>query len=300
MPINRGIVGGPIEPTAVEYPSLTPARRSAALALPRALLRPFRVLLARREAIRFFVARDIRARYVNSVLGIWWAVIQPLVLLTLYTFIFSRVMNARFGEGANNGDYALYLFCGLLPWLAFSDGVTRSASVLLEQTPLIKKVVFPSEILPVHVVLSALVVEFIGLLVLLGGTLLFGRPPSWTMIVLPVVVLLQFMFTAGVAWMLATLTVFVPDVRPAVNLGLTLWMFLTPIVYPATMVPERFRWLLSLNPMSYVVEAYRNAVLDHQLPAFGQLAVFAVFAATAFVCGHWVFNRSKQAFADFL
>jgi lipopolysaccharide transport system permease protein len=300
MPINRGIVGGPIEPTAVEHPSLIPARRSAALALPRALLRPFRVLLARREAIQFFVARDIRARYVNSVLGVWWAVIQPLVLLTLYTFIFSRVMNARFGAGGGDSDYALYLFCGLLPWLAFSDGVTRSATVLLEQTPLIKKVVFPSEILPVHVVLSALVVEFIGLLVLLAGTMLFGRPLGWTLIALPIVVALQFLFTAGVAWMLATLTVFVPDVRPAVSLGLTLWMFLTPIVYPATMVPEQFRWLLSLNPMSYVVEAYRAAVLDHQVPAFGQLAVFGIFAAVAFVSGHWVFNRSKQAFADFL
>jgi len=300
MPINRGIVGGPLEPTAVEYPSLTPARRSAVAVVPRVLLRPFRVLLARREAIHFFVARDIRARYVNSVLGVWWAVIQPLVLLTLYTFIFSRVMNARFGTAGGEGDYALYLFCGLLPWLAFSDGVTRSASVLLEQTPLIKKVVFPSEILPVHVVLSALVVEFIGLVVLIAGAVVLGRPPGWTLIALPVVVVLQFLFTAGVAWLLATFTVFVPDVRPAVNLGLTLWMFLTPIVYPATMVPEQFRWLLSLNPMSYVVEAYRAAVLDHRLPPFDQLAVFAVIAAVVFVSGHWVFNRSKQAFADFL
>ena len=268
--------------------------------MPINALRPFRVLLARREAIRFFVARDIRARYVNSVLGVWWAVIQPLVLLTLYTFIFSRVMNARFGVGAGDGDYALYLFCGLLPWLAFSDGVTRSATVLLEQTPLIKKVVFPSEILPVHVVLSALVVEFIGLGVLMVGILLSGRPLSPTMLVLPVVVGLQFLFTAGVAWMLATLTVFIPDVRPAVNLGLTLWMFLTPIVYPASQVPERFRWLLSLNPMSYLVEAYRAAMLDQQVPALAPMAVFAAFAAAAFVSGYWVFNRSKQAFADFL
>jgi len=111
---------------------------------------------------------------------------------------------------------------------------------------------------------------------------------------------LQFFFMTGIAWLLSTLAVYLRDVRQVVGLVLTLWMFLTPIVYPATMVPEQFRWLLSLNPMSYVVEAYRASVLDHQLPALGQLAVFGVIAAIAFVCGHWVFNRSKQAFADFL
>jgi lipopolysaccharide transport system permease protein len=264
------------------------------------LWRPFAVLLLRREVIRFFVVRDLRARHVNSVLGVWWTVIQQLVLLLLYTFVFSRILNARFGSDGNPGDYALYLFCGLLPWLAFSESVTRSITVLQEQATLIKKVVFPSEILPVNVVLSALVVEFIGLSVLLVAIVLWGRPPGLALLTLPVVVLLQFLFTVGIAWLLATLTLFLPDVRPTVGLGLTLWMFATPIIYPASMVPERLRWALDVNPLSWVVEAYRGAVLDHRAPALAGFLAFALVATATFVFGHVMFNRSRQAFADYL
>jgi ABC-type polysaccharide/polyol phosphate export permease len=270
-----------------------------AINLGRALVAPFRVLHGRREAIQFFVVRDIRARYVNSVLGVWWAVIQPLALLLLYTFIFSRIMNVRFGAG-EQGNFSLYLFCGLLPWLAFSDAIVRSTSVLEEQAPLVKKIVFPAEILPVYIVLSGLVVEFVGLVVLLGAVLVWAQPPGWTVLWLPLVVVLQFIFTVGVAWLLATVTVFVPDVRPALNLLLTLWMFLTPIVYPASMVPERFRWVMALNPMAYVVDAYRGAVLDHRAPALLSLGAFAVIAVAAFLGGYWSFSRFKQTFADFL
>ena len=275
-------------------------RGSPVFALGRVIASPFRALVRHRQAIEIFVGRDIRGRYINSVLGLWWAVIQPMALLLLYTFVFSIVMKTTLSEGGSSGEFALYLFCGLLPWLAFADAVTRSASVIVEQTPLIKKVVFPSEILPVHVVLSALVVESVGLAVLLGGITLWGRPPGWALLALPLVVVLQFLFTTGVAWLLATITVFVRDVRQAIGLGLTLWMFLTPIVYRASIVPERYQWVLAVNPMSYVVEAYRGALLDDRLPAPEPLAVFAAIAFGAFVFGYWAFSRSKRAFADLL
>jgi lipopolysaccharide transport system permease protein len=265
-----------------------------------ALLASFRDLVVHRQAIQIFVSRDIRGRYVNSVLGLWWALIQPIALLVLYTFVFSVVMRLRLGESDRPGEYALYLFCGLLPWLAFADAVTRSASVIVEQTPLIKKVVFPSQILPVHLVLSALVVEAVGVAVLLGAVIVLGRPPGWSLVALPVVVLLQALFTAGIAWLVATIAVFVRDVRQAVGLGLTLWMFLTPIVYPASMVPERYQWVLAANPMSAIVDAYRAVVLDDRLPAAAPMALFAAIALVAFVFGHWVFGRSRQAFADLL
>lgn len=268
--------------------------------LASACLSPFRALVLNRQAIEMFVARDIRGRYINSALGLWWAVIQPAALLLLYTFVFSGIMKMRLSDSDSAGEFALYLFCGLLPWLAFADAVTRSTAVLFEQTPLIKKVVFPSEILPVHIVLSALAVEFIGLAVLVGGVSVWGRPPGLALLALPLVIVLQFFFTTGVAWVLATITVFVRDVRQAVGLALTLWMFLTPIVYQASLVPERFRWALALNPMSYVVDAYRGALLDGRAPTAHALGVFAAMAFVAFVFGHWMFSRSKQAFADLL
>ena len=261
---------------------------------------PFRSLVVNREAISIFVSRDIRARYVNSALGLWWAVIQPLALLALYTFVFSLVLRSRLGENGSTIEFALYCFCGLLPWLAVSDALMRSSSVLIEQTPLIKKVVFPSEILPIHLVLSAIVVEIVGLAVFLVVVMIWGRLPGWSLLTLPVIMVLQFLFTAGVAWLLATLAIYLRDVRQVVGLVLTLWMFLTPIVYPASLVPARYQWLLDLNPMTAVVDAYRGALLDNRLPALAPLVVFAGVALIVFVSGHWVFMRSKPTFADLL
>jgi lipopolysaccharide transport system permease protein len=275
MPINRGFVGS-------------------------AVVSPFRTLVDHREAIELFVRRDIQSRYINSILGLWWVVIQPLALLALYTFVFSYIMKMRLSAGDGAGEFALYLFCGLLPWLAFADALTRSASVIVEQTPLIRKVVFPSEILPVHAVLSALVVEAVGLAVLLVGLTAWGRPPGWALLVLPLVLVLQFLFTTGVAWLLATLAVFIRDTRHFVGLGLTLWMFLTPIVYDVVYVPEQFRWALTINPIWHIVDAYRGAVLDARLPSLGPMGLLAGLAVLTFLFGHWAFCRSKHAFADLL
>jgi lipopolysaccharide transport system permease protein len=264
------------------------------------MLAPFRALIAHWQAIQIFVNRDIRGRYINSALGLWWAVIQPLALLGLYTFVFSSIMNIRLSESASTSEFALYAFCGLLPWLAVADALTRSASVLLDQTPLIKKVVFPTEILPVHLVLSALIVEVIGLLVFLVVVALGGRLPGWSLLMLPLVMGLQFFFMTGIAWLLATLALYLRDVRQVVGLVLTLWMFLTPIVYPASLVPARFRWVLDINPMTAIVDAYRAALLDDRMPAAGPFVLFAVVAVAVFVSGHWVFMRTKPAFADLL
>jgi homopolymeric O-antigen transport system permease protein len=264
------------------------------------MLAPFRVLVAHRQAIQIFVNRDIRGRYVNSALGVWWAVIQPLALLALYTFVFSRILSIKWTENAGAGEFALYAFCGLLPWLAVSDALTRSSSILLDQTPLIKKVVFPTEILPVHLVLSALIVEIIGLAVFLVVVILGGRLPGWSLLILPLVMALQFLFMTGVAWLLSTLALYLRDVRQVVGLMLTLWMFLTPIVYPAALVPPRFHWVLDVNPMTAMVGAYRAALLDDRMPALIPFALFAVIAIALFVMGHWLFMRTKPTFADLL
>jgi ABC-type polysaccharide/polyol phosphate export permease len=264
------------------------------------MLAPFRVLISHWQAIQIFVNRDIRGRYINSALGLWWAVIQPLALLALYTFVFSGIMSVRLNGSSSTGEFALYAFCGLLPWLAVADALTRSASVLFDQQPLIKKVVFPSEILPVHLVLSALVVEIVGLVVFLAVVIIGGRLPGWSLLLLPIVMALQFLFMTGIAWLLSTVAVYLRDVRQVVGLLLTLWMFLTPIVYPASLVPARFKWLLDINPMTAIVDAYRAALLDDRLPSPVPMVIFAAVALTVFVSGHWVFTRAKPTFADLL
>jgi len=274
---------------------MTPAQ-----ALGRSLVSPFQVLLGQRDTIELFVRREIRGRYVNSVLGLSWAVLHPLALLALYTFVFSHVLSVRLGGDGGPASFPLYLFCGMLPWLAFADGVTRASSVLVEQTPLIKKVVFPSEVLPAYVVIAALVMEGVGLAVLLPAVVLFGGGLGWSLLALPGIVLLQFLFTMGVAWFLACVGVAVRDVRHVLGVLLTLWMFLTPIVYPADMVPARFRWVLALNPLYYLVEAYRDVVLGHRLPPPSHVAVLAGVAVVVFVAGYATFRYSRHVFADLL
>jgi homopolymeric O-antigen transport system permease protein len=287
--------------TVTSVPEGSASRRSSPASSPIGLLiTPFRVLVAHRTTIEAFVRRDIRSRYVTSVMGVSWAIVQPLALLALYTFVFAYVLKVRMGVGDSPSSFALYLFCGMLPWLAFAEGISRATSVILDHAHLLKKVVFPAEILPIYVVVSALVTELMALAVFLAAVGLFQRGFGWSLLALPLVVGLQFLFTLGLAWLLAGLNVFLRDVGQVLGLALTLWLFLTPIFYPPELIPTRFRWVLALNPMYYVVDGYRALVLEQRLPAPGELAALAAMALTAFVGGHWFFARSKSAFVDVL
>ena len=231
------------------------------------MLAPFRVLIAHRQAIQIFVNRDIRGRYINSALGLWWAVIQPLALLALYTFVFSSVMRGRLDESGVPESSRSTVFCGLLPWLAVADALTRSSSVLLEQTPLIKKVVFPTEILPVHLVLSALIVEIVGLAVFLAVVMIGGRLPGWSLLIAAV--------RDGAAVLVHDRSrVAAVDAR-AVSAGRSPGRRSRA---DAVDVPDAdcvsrvhgagaFRWVLDINPMTAIVGAYRAALLDDRMPA---------------------------------
>lgn len=270
-----------------------------------ALVAPFRVLVRQRQAIMTFVRREIRARYSTSALGLGWAIIRPLGLLLLYTFVFSGVMGVRFSDaratpGGDTATFAFYLFCGLVPWMAFSEGVARATTAVAEQAPLVKRMRFPSEILPVHTVLVSLIVESLGLFVLLAGLLILGRPPGWSLLTLPLILIPQVLLTAGLAWIVASLSVLLPDVRQAVGFGMIFWMWATPIFYPASLIPGGFRWLLWLNPLAYLVEAYRNAFLDQHALALVPFARFSALAIVVFIAGYWVFDRLKYEFVDVL
>jgi hypothetical protein len=162
-----------------------------------ALVAPFQVLARQRPVIATFVQREIRTRYVTSALGIGWAVVRPLLLLLLYTFVFSIVLKVRFGGTTSTVDAAFYIFCGMVPWLTFADGVTRATTAVAEQAPLVKRMRFPSEILPVHQVIVALALESLGLVILLAALIVTGRAPGWPLLSLAAIVIPQFLFTAG-------------------------------------------------------------------------------------------------------
>lgn len=245
-----------------------------------------------------WVARDLRARYRGSTIGLFWSVCHPLILLLLYTFVFSTILRVRIGPEVGTGSFPLFLFAGMLPWIAFAESLSRSASVILENASLIKRTLFPSEVLPVSLVISAMISQLIGLGVLLLALLLTSHKIGGSLLVLPAILVLQFLLTAGLAWILAATNVFFRDVGHLLGMALTLWMFLTPIVYPPSMVPEKFRILVILNPLAPLVGAFRASLLGGQFPDGGSLAVLVGFALAAFFAGSWMFGAVKRSFAD--
>jgi ABC-type polysaccharide/polyol phosphate export permease len=251
-----------------------------------------------RGLIANFVKRDLSARYKGSAMGIFWSVVQPLVMLVLYTYVFSAILKVRVGPGEGTDIFAIYLFCGLLPWNAFHEGVSRSATVILDNANLIKRTIFPAEILPVYVVASGLVNELIGLGILLGAVLLTAKTISPVLLLLPVVLLLQGTFTIGLAWIIAAINVFVRDVGQLLGMVLTLWLFLTPVFYPPSLVPPSMQWILFMNPMMWVVESYRSIILRGAMPSSTGLLALALCSSTTFVIGRLLFRRMQGAFAD--
>lgn len=257
-------------------------------------------LYRHRALIWSFVKRDLLARYKGSAVGLFWSVIHPLIMLVLYTFVFSTILKVRVGISEGTEQFALFLFCGLLPWNAFAEGLNRSTGVLLENANLIKRAVFPSEILPVYPVIAGIVNELVGFGILLAALLAIGHPITPVMLLLPAIFLLQFVLTTGLAWIVAATTVFIRDLGQILSVILTLWVFLTPIFYPPSVVPQGMRLFLTVNPLYALVEAYRNLILKGQLPAWGSLALLASIGAIVFVVGYRVFIRMQPAFADVL
>ena len=251
-----------------------------------------------RALISNFVKRDLLARYKGSAMGLFWSVVHPLVMLVLYTLVFSVILRVQVGPAEGTRIFALYLFCGMLPWNAFQEGVSRSTGVILEHANLIKRTVFPSEILPTYVVLSSLINELIGLAILLGAVLFTAHSLSLPLLLLPVLLLFQAAFTLGLAWIVAAINVFLRDVGQLLGMVLTLWLFLTPIFYPPSLIPNSLKWILLVNPMVWVVESYRSVILRGVFPSPAPLAALALCSSFAFVVGYQLFRRMQGAFAD--
>jgi ABC-type polysaccharide/polyol phosphate export permease len=253
------------------------------------------------------VARDLKARYRGSVLGFFWSFVNPLLLLLIYSFIFATILPNR---DEKTQPYALFMFCGILPWTWLASSLNEAAGSLISGGNLIKKVLFPAEILPLVAVLANMVHFALGLVILGGFLVWFQHAPDlaglpW----FPVVVLVQLLFTAGLALGLSALTVHFRDIRDLLSNLLTLWFFATPIIYPWTMANLQdpatgellpwFWWLLNLNPFAHLAIAYQE-ILFYNGP-FGHLPWLLVTGGAAvavFLGGYWVFDRLRDSFAE--
>jgi lipopolysaccharide transport system permease protein len=238
------------------------------------------------------VARDLKARYRGSVLGFFWSFFNPLLLLLVYSFVFSTVLPSTHAQDLQ--PYALFMFCGILPWTWFSSSILESSNVLISGGNLIKKVLFPAEVLPIVTVLSNMVHFFLGLPILVLFLVYFQRPlDPLELLWFPVIVLI------GLGLLAAALTVHFRDLKEILGNLLTLWFFSTPIIYPMTAVPEQYRWIINLNPMTHLAISYQE-VLFYIGPHghWRWLMALLVGAIITFFVGYFVFDRLRDSFAE--
>jgi lipopolysaccharide transport system permease protein len=270
----------------------------SAQAARRAVWQPLWEMPGRLNLILSLARRELAARYKGSVLGIFWALVTPLVMIAIFTFLFAGVFKARFGLSASPWDYALYLFCGLLPWTAFQESLQLSSTTIVSHANLVKRVVFPLETLPVAQTLAALANQMFGTVALLLALLIIRHQLHATALWLPVLIVPQLIATLGAAWLLASLGVFLRDIVQGITLVLLAWMYLTPIIYPESIVPARYLSVIQWNPFTPLVRCYRRVLIDGLPPDWSGLAYFTIFAIISFAFGYWWFAKTRKNFAD--
>jgi lipopolysaccharide transport system permease protein len=256
-----------------------------------------------RVLIQNLVSRELKARYRGTVLGFLWSFINPLLLMTVYTIVFGFILKPR--DPAFDGSpwfYALFLFCGILPWVWFSSSAIESANTLMINGNLIKKILFPAEILPIVTVMSNFIHFSLGLPILLVFIVLFGKALTWYALLLPLVILVQFVFSLGFGFLLAALTVHFRDIKDILGNFLTFWFFTTPIVYsfqsPPVQENPAIKTLLSLNPMTHIMEGYHYCLFYGKLFPWKRLGVTFLASLVLFWIGSTVFDKLRDSFPE--
>jgi lipopolysaccharide transport system permease protein len=263
------------------------------------LLANLQHLFRYRALIQSLVVRELTARYRGSLLGVFWSFVNPLLLLLVYTFVFTVVMPG--GRGATGIEHvAVFMFCGILPWTWFQSSLVEASNVLISGGNLIRKVLFPAEVLPLVTVLSGLVHFCLGLPILAAFLAYYRIGVDLPdLLWLPVVMLVQLLFTAGLALLLSAITVHFRDVRDLLTNLLYLWFFATPILYSLAQAPESVRPWLRLNPFTHLASAYQEILyFDTRFVPGAGFVVMAVLSVGVFFGGYFVFDRLRDTLAE--
>ncbi len=266
------------------------------------MIADLRTLVDRRELLADFAWRELRARYKGSALGFAWNFVNPLLQLIVFWILFGVILRTRPVTVSGEQPYAIFLFVGLLPWTFFATSLQSGASAILANAPLVKKVKMPLQILPAASVLSALANFLLSFVVLLAILAILGPRHPEGLVWIPLLVALQIVMNLGFAYLLSALAVFFRDVQHILGILLLAWYFLTPVLFPVSLVesrPDELR-LLYLNPMTAIIVAYQRALLDGLAPQWDALAYSAVVAVVLFVLGFWYFDRAKDDFESAL
>jgi lipopolysaccharide transport system permease protein len=272
-------------------------------AQPTSLASLVRSLSRNRQLIMQMIRRDVVGRYQGSAMGLAWSFLNPVFMLVVYTFVFSEIFKSRWG-GIGGDDsktlFAVVLFVGIIVLNLFSEVLNRAPGLILANVNYVKKVVFPIEILPVIAMGAALFHSLISLGVLLAAFALFNGYLHWTSVFIPLVLLPLVILALGLSWILASLGVFLRDVGQTIAIITTVLMFLSPVFYPVTAVPERFRPFLMANPLTFIIEQAREVLIWGHLPNWIGLGAYTLTAVVIAWAGYAWFQKTRKGFADVL
>jgi ABC-2 type transport system permease protein len=268
----------------------------------RAILGPLATFYERRWLVKYMAQRELSRGYRGSYLGLVWSFLGPLLMVILLTVIFSEVVGIRFKEvtGDSALNFGLYLYCGLIPFIVYSQSLSQGVNVIRRNRNLVRGVVFPLEILPATTVIASLIQSVIGVGALMVVLAVLEHRLQWTVLLLPLVMVPQLLFTAGLCYLMAVAGTYVPDVRETLRAVVRATFFITPIIWPVSRLPEHLRFLVDYNPLAILVEAYRDLILEGELPFGMSYSYFFLVGLALFVLGFVVFNWVKHTFADLI
>lgn len=245
-----------------------------------------------REFLKNSVSKDLRTRYRGSFFGFLWTFLNPLLMLIVYSILFSIVVRM------NVENYPVFLFCTLLSWNFFQSSILTSASVIVGSGNLIKKIYFPHEILPLSVVIGGLFNYLFGLIILIPALMIFGYYPNINYIYLPVVLIIQMILTLAISFLVSSLTVFFRDLEHILVILLNALFYLTPVLYPVDTVPEKIQWIFNLNPVAILMSAYRDIFYYNLVPDLMSLLKIALGSVILLILSHKLFSKLKYKFSE--
>lgn len=252
----------------------------------------FKSLYQYRELLKTSISKDIRGKYKNSVLGIIWSFLNPLLQIAVYAIVFPLIMKSSLP------NYTVFLCCGLIPWNFFSAAISRTSFTMIENGNIIKKVFFPREILPISVTTSEAINFIISTIIILAFVLGYGMGISKFIIFYPIVLIIQYFLLIGISFVVSSVTVYFRDLQHFISIALQLLFYATPIVYAPDSIPVDFQWILQYNPMTYIINAYRDIFYYQQMPDFVSLGMVLVGSLIFCVIGYLIFNKLQRRFAE--
>jgi len=246
--------------------------------------------------------REVVGRYRGSIMGLAWSFFNPILMLIVYTFVFSVVFNAKWGVGVgeSKSQFAIVLFVGIIVHSLFSEVLNRAPTLMLANVNFVKKVVFPIEILPAIAMGSAIFHAAVSILVFLTAFVILNSYLNWTIVFLPFVFLPMIILAMGLAWILASLGVFIRDVTQAIGLIMTVLLFLAPVFYPISALPEAYQHLLMVNPITFIIEQAREVLIWGRGPNWWGLAIYSMISLLIAWAGYWWFQKTRKGFSDVL